>query len=375
MKTFGMNRSRIYEEERGVTLVELMAGIFVTLVVVAAGFTALNTTNKAARANDQTVDTQQNVRVAMEVISRDIKLAGFGMTGQVGACALAGVPQAIVPADNSPGGADAGPDSISLVVPTTSSLAPLWTLANTVGPGFNQITLQAGAVANMVAAGLNTASPTTAQISINGTVTATVSTISGDTLTLSNAIAPPATFLAGTPVYLLQCVTYQVIRPPDNNAVCGGNAPCLVRGITAALNCNVAASPCAPITDGIEDIQFAYACDGCNSAVNGGIADGVVDDQNASGTFDQADFMTNSSWTIAPLTPDKIRLVQVNVVARQTVADQGLGEGRTSMTATAAPLVISDHNHAADATYDPITYPQFRRRVLTRTVQTRNLGL
>jgi type IV pilus assembly protein PilW len=375
MKTLRVNQSRVYEEERGVTLVELMAGIVVTLVVVAAGFTALNTTNKAARANDQTVDTQQNVRVAMEVIARDIKLAGFGMTGQVGACALAGAPQAIVPADNSPGGADAGPDSISLVVPTTSEIAPLWTLANTVGPGFNQITLQAGAVANMVAAGLNPAQPTTAQISINGTVTATVATISGDTLTLSTAIAPPATFLAGTPVYLLQCVTYQVIRPPDNNAVCGGNAPCLVRGITAALNCNVAASPCAPITDGIEDIQFAYACDGCNASVNGGVADGVVDDQNASGTFDQADFITNSSWTLAPLTPDKIRLVQVNVVARQTVADQGLGEGRTAMTATAAPLVISDHNHAADATYDPATYPQFRRRVLTRTVQTRNVGL
>ncbi len=375
MKTFGIKRSRIYEAERGVTLVELMAGIFVTLIVVAAGFTALNTTNKAVRANDQTVDTQQNVRVAMELLARDIKLAGFGMATQVGACALAGNPAAIVPADNSPGGADAGPDSISLVVPTTSSLAPLWTLANAVGPGFNQITLQAGAAANMVAAGLNTASPTTAQISINGAVTATVSAISGDTLTLSNTITSPATFPAGTPVYLLQCVTYQVIRPPDTNAVCGGNAPCLVRGITVALNCDVAASPCAPITDGIEDIQFAYACDGCNAAVNGGVADGVVDDQNASGTFDQADFITNSSWTVAPLTPDKIRLVQVNVVARQTVADQGLGEGRTAMVATAGPLVISDHNHAADATFDATTYPQFRRRVLTRTVQTRNLGL
>ncbi len=375
MKTTGTNRSRVYGEERGVTLVELMAGIFVALVVVAAGFTALNTTNKAVRANDQTVDTQQNVRVAMELLSRDIKLAGFGMVNQVGACALAGSPAAIVPADNNPGGADAGPDSISLVVPTTSSTPPLWTLASTVGPGFNQITLQAGAVADMVAAGLNPAQPTAAQISINGAVTATVATISGDTLTLSNAIAPPATFLAGTPVYLLQCVTYQVIRPPDNNALCGGNAPCLVRGVTAALNCDVVNSLCAPITDGIEDIQFAYACDGCNATVNGGVADGVVDDQNASNTFDQADFITNSAWTLAPLTPDKIRLVQVNVVARQTVADRGFGEGRTAMTATAVPLVISDHNHAADAAYDPVTYPQFRRRVLTRTVQTRNLGL
>jgi type IV pilus assembly protein PilW len=359
MKTLRVNQSRVYEEERGVTLVELMAGIFVTLVVVAAGFTALNTTNKAARANDQTVDTQQNVRVAMEVISRDIKLAGFGMTGQVGACALAGAPQAIVPADNNPGGADTGPDSVSLVVPTTSSATPLWTLTSAVGPGFNQITLPAGAIPDMQAAGLVVGST----VSIAGAATATVSAIGGNTLTFNPAVGAPAAFPAGTPVYLLQCITYSI---GTTAAACGGNAPCLLRGVAPNL---------VPITDGIEDIQLAYACDGCNVAVNGGVADGVVDDQNASGTFDQADFLTNNAWTASPLTPDKIRLVQVSIVARQTTADQGLGEGRTAMTATTAPLVVSDHNHAADATYDPATYPQFRRRVLTRTLQTRNLGL
>jgi type IV pilus assembly protein PilW len=130
-----------------------------------------------------------------------------------------------------------------------------------------------------------------------------------------------------------------------------------------------------PIVDGIEDIQFGYACDGCNTAVNGGVADSIADDQNASGSFDQADFITNNTWNVSPLTPEKIRLVQITVVARQTIADQGSGEARVPMTATPAPLVVSDHNHSSDTTYNPATYPQFRRRVLTRTIETRNLGL
>ena len=44
------------------------------------------------------------------------------------------------------------------------------------------------------------------------------------------------------------------------------------------------------------------------AAVNGGVADGVPDDLNASGTFDVGDFMTNSTWTGLPMTPEKIRI-------------------------------------------------------------------
>ena len=52
----------------------------------------------------------------MELLSHDIKMAGYGMTGPVLNC-----PTAIVPADNTVGGPDTGPDSISLVIPTVVS--------------------------------------------------------------------------------------------------------------------------------------------------------------------------------------------------------------------------------------------------------------
>ncbi len=65
--------------ERGFTLVELMISIVISSVIVAAGYTILTTTHKATISNERAVGTQQNIRVAMELIARDIKQAGFGM--------------------------------------------------------------------------------------------------------------------------------------------------------------------------------------------------------------------------------------------------------------------------------------------------------
>ncbi len=75
------------------------------------------------------------------------------------------------------------------------------------------------------------------------------------------------------------------------------------------------------------------------------------------------------------MTPTNIRLVQINVVARQTRTDQGFGDTRTPASSSAAALQVSDHNHADDPGFNLLTYQQIRRRLLTRTVQTRNLGL
>ena len=68
----------ITSSQRGVTLIELMVGVVVSAVVVAAGLAMLTMSEKAMRASEQTVDTQQNVRTAMEFLSRDLRQAGFG---------------------------------------------------------------------------------------------------------------------------------------------------------------------------------------------------------------------------------------------------------------------------------------------------------
>jgi type IV pilus assembly protein PilW len=135
------------------------------------------------------------------------------------------------------------------------------------------------------------------------------------------------------------------------------------------------------MVDGIEDLQLAYACDGCNVlAPNTLLPNGIIDDQDSpigtpvgAGVFNAADFITNSTWTVSPMTPDKIKLVQVTIVARENQLSKGLGEVNTVPVNTAGPVIVSDHNPSADAGYNLTTYQQQRRRVLTRTIQVRNL--
>lgn len=305
------------------------------MAVLGGAYTVLNGSQKAASTNSQTAEMQQSARVAMELLTQDLKTAGFGMGGPVGTCAAA-----IVPADHTSGGADRGPDSVSVVVPTILS-----TLAAQVvgGPTTNTIALQSGAVAAMTPDGFGVG----AAISVNGVLPATVSGIAGDVLTLGSTIGAPAVFPAGVSVYWLRCLAYAIGSTP---AACSGASPCLLRGGVA-------------IAEGIEDLQLAYACDGCTGAA----ADGVIDDQNASNTFDAADFISNSAWTISPMTPDTIRMVRVSIVARQTIKD--------AQWNSTAPIVVEDHNPTSDTGFLMGTYQQSRRRLLTRTVQVRNLGL
>jgi type IV pilus assembly protein PilW len=172
-----------------------------------------------------------------------------------------------------------------------------------------------------------------------------------------------AKFPAGAPVYLLQCVTYAVSTAP---AVCGpGSATCLTRNGVSFV-------------DGVEDIQFSYACDGCNAnPPNPALPDGVVDQQGGGGLSASGpssnDFVTNSAWNVTPMTPDKIKQVRVTVVARQQHADGGASEVNASAVNTSTPLIVSDHNPSSDPGYDASAYQKLRRRVVTKIIQPRNL--
>lgn len=377
-KTAAVRQPR-WLQEQGFTLVELMIGVVLTATVVAAGYAVLASSEKSVTANQQTVETQQNVRMAMDFLFQDLRQAGFGMTGPVGLC-----PTAIVPTDNNPAGPDRGSDRISLVVPIGNPVGtpsdPAWILNADTTSGFTSIALPSAAVVtNMqTAAG----SLVNQSISIGGAVTTTVSSATGASLTVAQVPAP-ILMKRNSPVYVLQCITYQVIPPPDPGNLCEGRSPCLVRGVAGGmtagvLDCTQPGSTCRIIADEIEDIQFAYACDGCVAAVNSGTPDDIIDNQGGAPGFDQADFVTNTNWTTAPMTADKIRLVQVTVVGRQRSGDQGLGEvNRTSVQSSA--LQVSDHLHSdglyASGDYSTLVppYTSTRRRLLVRTIEMRNL--
>lgn len=400
--------------QRGFTLVEIMVATMMTAAIVAAGFGALVVSQKTTRITGQVSSTQATARNAMDMITADLKLAGFGMKGYrgspsaIGGCHINGWPYGLVPGDNNPLGADTGPDTISMVVPMTNSIAavgPLWQVFVPAAPGIvggqtsiTSIPMPANAttaMGNTIPGG--SAALVGMPVSIGGVAGSTIQATSPGGLTLNPALPAPRAFGTGSQVYLLQCITYQVIPPPDNLNLCQGNAPCLVRGAVPANlvlpnsppSCNVVNSGCIPIMDGVEDVQLAYACDGCDPRVNTGIPDLQPDDLNLSNNFDQADFITNRNWFDSTgvvgmkMTPRTIRWVQVTIVARQTKADQGMGEAQSTPVHTTTFPVISDHNHAnglfalgdTASAAQQAAYFQFRRRVLTRTVELRNQRL
>jgi type IV pilus assembly protein PilW len=369
--------------ERGFTLIELLISIVISSVIVAGGYTVLTTTHRATISNERAVGTQQNIRVAMELIARDIKQAGFGMPmapdlpvgGTAGNCATGATAAAIRPVDNNsaiPLTAvnDTGADTISLVVPRTNptnGAIPGWVLAVAAPSGgagsFTTITLTATAVTEMVAEGMQNGSG--AYVSLGGVRTLPVTSSSGATITLGTPTLTPINFSAGTQVYLLQCVTYQV---QTGTANCGSAGPCLTRTVDSGTAPTITTS----LVDGVEDLQFAYGCDGCNTTIKAGVPDGVIDDFNGNNTFDIADFQTNRVWSFGTFDPATIRLAQINIVARQTAIDQGTGEG-IQAGSLSTPVQVSDHLPSNDAGYAAVTYQSFRRRFLTRTVDTRNM--
>lgn len=356
----------------GFSVVELMAAVVVTTVIVAAALTTVVSSNRANQVNSQVADTQQNVRIAMDLISKDIRLAGFNYNATdpaapiIGACSSGGRPVGLLPQDQNPAGADTGPDRVSLVVPVLTNAAAPWVLsaaAAPIAPGFlpyTTVSMAAAAISDMQTQGLGVGSV----VSLGGAVSRRVSSMTSGTLTFDTGV--DGTFPIGTPVYLMQCIQYQIAT---SVATCGANStPCLVRnGI--------------PIVDGIEDLQLAYACDGCNTAPPNPLApDGVVDEWDAPvNGFTSGDFISNSTWSgTAPLTtmrPNTIRLAQISIVARQTRTDQGTSERGTPGINSAGPVVVGDHDPSTpgDPGYDLTSYQQQRRRILTRSVQPRNL--
>jgi type IV pilus assembly protein PilW len=367
--------------ERGFTLIEVMVAVAIGVFVVGTAIAVLYTSQQVQTINEQTVETQQNARMAMELISEDFKSAGFQAKSiappGIGSCGTNG----IVPGDNNALGNDTGPDSVSMIVPVNLSTLAVTILGS--APTAN-VVLQSGAMAVAVADGFETvpyALPGPV-ISIAGFYTGVVNARAGDTLTLTTAVQLPKEAQmpgdvtgTGMQVYWLKCVMYKVINANSlgtEQPLCGGTLPCLVRGTPPCLTTQLG-PPCIPVVEGIEDLQIAYACDGCVA-----VEDGVIDDQvgGVAGQFDPLDFVSNNGWNTGAFLPNTIRMAQVSIVAREMRARLGseFASGAKAMISTPAQFQTPDHDPAQDAGFNAGAYATQQRRLLTRTIELTNMG-
>ena len=292
----------------GFTLIELMVATAAFALVSLAAFSVLSTGQRTAVANDQIVKIQQSARLALDLMSRDIRMSGYGSPPGIPLPAGCGGPLTATDGGTGPG----APDTIGIVSvgQVLGYLAAPFTAGNVIAVnGPDGQPLAPGAVA-----GGNV-------ITIEGIWTASINTIAGNQLTLSRSIQAPRNFFgsagSGASVVQLVCVNYSVTGA-------GGNPPYqLMRTVGVPIPANA-----VPIVDGIETIQVAYALDANN--------DGLIDNPSGVGnavTVDCLVFVPNdgpcggfpagtgtaSNLALLPsinANPTSVRLVRLTVVGR-----------------------------------------------------------
>jgi type IV pilus assembly protein PilW len=345
--------------ERGMTLIELMVAGAAFAVISLAGFAVLSTGQRSAVMNDQTVQIQQNVRLAMDLIARDVRMAGFGSPA---AGSLPGCANTINTGDNNPGN-DLGPDTIA-VMTVFEQVGRLNTAFIT------GALLDLGAPSGLAIGDV---------VSLEGAFTGIVGAVGINTVTLGNSVVAPTNYALGAAVVQLKCIKYTVSNnlasPPFQ----------LLREVNGG-------GPVA-VVDGIESLQIAYALDANN--------DGIIDDQPGGlvgipNVPDCKDFVPNDSWTsttcptqigagsqslalgtteylAANVTPSSIRQVRLTVVGRATPPAAGNFPGSCWRDATYTG------NAAVQAEDQLLTQPVtcgvtggIRRRTLMRMVTLRN---
>ncbi len=74
-------RSRVVNNKCGFTLVELMLVIAISSIVAGAVYSAYISQNRTYIAQENVAEIQQNVRTAIDMLSRDIRMAGYDSSG------------------------------------------------------------------------------------------------------------------------------------------------------------------------------------------------------------------------------------------------------------------------------------------------------
>ena len=258
---------------RGFSLVELMIVVVIFFFVVGAVLDIYISQHHASVTQAQVSDTQQNARIAMDFLSKEIRMAGFGMP--TGGVTIGGTTfsDAIDPVNNdSVGGNNVldGTDEITII----TGYRQISALANSAVAGATQITL------NAAADKFNTTTRRYVCIDGIGAVDVyEVTGIIGNTLTVTPSLN--RSYVQEAPVMLVKAITYSVndagVLTRDENT--GGGAQ--------------------PLVPHIEDLQFAYQVDG------------------------------DTTWYDTPGTLSGIRAVRINVLARTRAQDRQPGESGT----------------------------------------------
>ena len=255
-----MTRLNMPSKNKGVTLIELLIALVISSILIVALYRTFIGQQKTYIVQDQVVDMQQNVRVAINKMMREIRMAGFGSVGDVlVGGGVNGFTDVIIPNANS----------ITMV----GGFRQMSTLAANAAGGQNKITLKNATDASQFDGAIHH------YISIGGLESNTVTSRTGADLTLDQRLR--VTHPMGTPVFKIHAITYGI---RDDSGT-----PVLFRNLYS----NTTSSQRETVAENIENVQFEY--------------------------FDDANPPNQLALPIA--NPGIIRMVRVTVTARTNMSD------------------------------------------------------
>jgi prepilin-type N-terminal cleavage/methylation domain-containing protein len=247
---------------RGLTLIELLVAVAITGLLVGGIYRTFISQQHTYTVQEQIVDMQQNVRLAINRMTRELRMAGYGRVGATffGSGKVHGIYQNAI----TPGG---GGNSVTVV----GGYQAVATLSANATSGSTSILVND-------ASGFNTGLKQ--YISINGTESRQIQKITGNQIDFKGGTQLSEDHLAGEPVFLIMAITYSIG---------------MFEGKSSLLRDDHLGLGLQPVAENIENLRFRY----------------VMDDGTTLDVVPAAQF-------------DNIRMIQVTLVARTDRIDPEL---------------------------------------------------
>ena len=330
---------KLYRNNRGYTIAEMMVAILIGTMLIAAATATYIAQNRSYTTQESVSEINTQSKIAHDMISNDIKTAGFGVPDDLSADTINTRLTVITPADSS-----TQPDAIT-IAGGFRRIGTLWPAGGSPGMACPDEIKMGTTQVSIILSGTVGANTTDRRyLTFDGVDYAEVQscTLSGGnctagTITLDRPLTATYPLMdpdndgqcdTGRPVYLVEDVTYCV----DANSTLRR----IRRNANATTCTGISTSDNEAIAENIEDLQFAYARDNNDN-------DGMID----------------TAFENAPANNSTIQAVRINILARADREDDNYaGQG-------IPPAAIENraHNQTAD---------NLRRRWWQKTVTVRN---
>lgn len=211
-----MNRS-VFKKKNGLTLIELLIALVLSSILIAGLYQIFISQQKTYMVQDQVADMQQNIRVAIDQMTREIRMAGYGGDMLAIFGNINGFTSIITPAD----------DSITILLADQVGVLKQNAIKNT-----NQLKVTNASIFN---------TDKKKYLCLNGLNNYLIQSVITDTITLTTSLTED--HLINEPVYIIKAITYSL-------GVSGGKT-------VLRRNENTGGGS-QPLAENIESLQFSY---------------------------------------------------------------------------------------------------------------------